>query len=153
MHHLARNPDDRRLLADNPRLLPDAVDEFMRRFGLVSICRLVTRDVEFYGVPLKKDELILLPSMLHGLDERINPNPMTVDFNRSGHRHSGFGQGPHHCVGRHLARTELQITIREWLARIPDFEIAPGQEPEYIGGLVGCVRALHLRWNPAQTRP
>jgi cytochrome P450 len=153
MHHLARNPDDRRLLAADPRLLPEAVDEFMRRFGLVSICRLVTQDVEFYGVPLKKDELILLPTMLHGLDERVNPNPMTVDFNRSGHRHSGFGQGPHHCVGRHLARAELQITIREWLARIPDFEIAPGQEPEYIGGLVGCVRALHLRWNPARTRP
>ena len=123
MQHLARNPDDRRLLDANPSLLPAAVDEFMRRFGLVSICRLVTRDVEFHGVQLKKDELILLPSMLHGLDERVNANPMSVDFHRLGHRHSSFGQGPHHCVGRHLARTELQITIREWLAHIPDFEI------------------------------
>ena len=151
MTHLARNPRDRHTLVKSPDLLPDAVDEFMRRFGLVSICRLITRDVEFHGLQLKKDELILLPSMLHGLDEREYTNPMAVDFHRQGRRHSSFGQGPHHCVGRHLARMELRITIREWLSRIPDFEIPPELEPECIGGLVGCIRALHLRWDPAQT--
>jgi cytochrome P450 len=122
----------------------------MRRFGLVSICRLITRDIEFHGVSLKKGELILLPSMLHGLDERENPNPMTIDFNRPVRRHSSFGQGPHHCVGRHLAHLELRITIEEWLSRIPDFELAPGEQLECIGGLVGCVRALNLRWDSAR---
>ena len=147
MNYLARHPGDRRTLAGNPERLPDAVDEFMRRFGLVSICRLITRDFDLDGIRLKKDELILLPSMLHGLDERENPHPMRVDFTRPTRRHSSFGQGPHHCVGRHLARAELRITIEEWLSRIPDFEVAPGEELECIGGLVGCVRALNLRWD------
>jgi cytochrome P450 len=90
--------------------------------------------------------------MLHGLDERENPDPLKVDFNRQSRRHSSFGQGPHHCVGRHLARAELRITIQEWLARIPDFTIPTEAEPECIGGLVGCVRALQLQWDPATTR-
>jgi cytochrome P450 len=102
-------------------------------------------------VDLKKDELILLPSMLHGLDERENPNPMTIDFNRQSRRHSSFGQGPHHCVGRHLALVELRITMQEWLSRIPEFAIPADAEPEYIGGLVGCVRALHLAWDASKT--
>jgi cytochrome P450 len=148
MHHLATHADDRARLAADPKLVPNAIDEFMRRFGLVAVCRIVTRDVDFHGVALKKDDVVLLPTMLHGLDDRENPLPMQIDFNRTGGRHSGFGQGPHHCVGRHLARLELRVTIEEWLARIPDFQLAPGQVLECIGGLVGCVRALNLSWKP-----
>jgi camphor 5-monooxygenase len=146
MHHLATHPQDRAKLVADPKLVPHAVDEFMRRFGLVAVCRIVTHDVEFHGVQLKKDEVVLLPTMLHGLDDRENREPMTVDFHRVGGRHSAFGQGPHHCVGRHLARLELRVTIEEWLARIPDFHLAPGQGLDCIGGLVGCLRSLNLAW-------
>jgi camphor 5-monooxygenase len=147
MIHLARNPGDRRLLAANREMLPGAVEEFMRRFGLVSVSRLITRDVEFHGAPLKKDDLILLPSLLHGLDERENADPMKVDFTRARRRHSSFGQGTHHCVGSHLARAELRITLEEWLSRIPDFRLAPDATIECVGGIVGCVRAVHLTWD------
>ena len=147
MIHLARNPQDRRTLAARRELLPQAIEEFMRRYGLVSVSRLVTRDIEFHGVPLKKDDLILLPSMLHGLDERENADPMKVDFTRTRHRHSGFGQGTHHCVGSHLARAELRITLEEWLSRIPEFRLAADEPVECIGGIVGCVRAVHLVWD------
>jgi len=147
MIHLARNPGDRRILAARRELLPTAIEEFMRRYGLVSVSRLVTRDIDFHGVSLQKDDLVLLPSMLHGLDERENADPMRVDFTRARQRHSGFGQGTHHCVGSHLARAELRITIEEWLSRIPDFRIAPDAPVECIGGIVGCVRAVHLIWD------
>ena len=46
------------------------------------------------------------------------------------HRHWGFGGGPHRCLGSHLARMELTLVINEWLRRVPDFELAPGFEPD-----------------------
>ena len=68
-------------------------------FGIVSIARLVTRDLEFHGAPLRAGDMILLPTVLHGLDERENPDPMRVDFARGNARPSTFGPGAHHCVG------------------------------------------------------
>lgn len=149
MLFLARHGSHRRSLVADPSLVPAAVEEFVRRFGVVSIARLVTRDLDFHGAPLRQGDMILLPTVLHGIDERENPDPMRVDFTRGSTRHSTFGQGPHHCVGAHLARAELRITVEEWLRRIPDFEVAPGAAIEQMGGIVGCVRALPLVWHNA----
>jgi len=150
MLFLARNPGHRRELRAAPERIPAAVEELVRRFGIVSIARLVTRDLVFHGAPLRAGDMILLPTVLHGLDERENADPMSVDFARGNARHATFGQGAHHCVGAQLARTELRVTIEEWLARIPEFELAPGATIECQGGIVGCVRELPLVW-PAST--
>ncbi len=71
---------------------------------------------------------------------------MEVDFRRESPKHSTFGHGVHRCPGTHLARTEIRITLEEWLARIPEFEVAPDQEIHYQGGIVGCIEALPLVW-------
>jgi cytochrome P450 len=149
MLFLAGHPGHRHELRRTPERIPAAVEEFVRRFGIVSIARLVTRDLAFHGAPLRAGDMILLPTVLHGLDERENPDPMRVDFARGNARHSTFGQGAHHCVGAQLARTELRVTIEEWLARIPDFEVAPGAVIQCQGGIVGCVRELPLVWPSA----
>jgi cytochrome P450 len=146
MLFLARHAEHRRALTANPGRIPAAVEEFLRRFGVVTIGRLITRDLEFHGAALKQGEMIVLPTALHGLDERENTAPMQVDFARKGARHSTFGQGVHHCVGAHLARAELRITLEEWLKQIPEFSLAPGADIECQGGIVGCVRELPLVW-------
>ena len=146
MLFLARNPAHRRQLHDAPEQIPAAIEELVRRFGIVSIARLVTRDLDFHGAPLHCGDMILLPTVLHGLDERENADPTRVDFGRSHARHSTFGQGAHHCVGAQLARTELRVTVEEWLARIPEFEVAPGATIACQGGIVGCVSELPLVW-------
>jgi cytochrome P450 len=64
--------------------------------------------------------MILLPTTLHGLDERAFPNPLEVDFNRPTPMHSTFGNGPHRCPGSNLGRTEIKVFLEEWLKRIPD---------------------------------
>ena len=62
-----------------------------------------------------------------------------------------FGNGPHLCPGANLARTEVRITIEEWLARIPEFTVAPDAEIRFRGGLVGVIDALPLVWDVAST--
>ena len=83
---------------------------------------------------------------LVGNDERLNPDPMVVDFRRKGARHATFGKGNHVCPGAHLAQVEMRITLTEWLARIPHFELAAGATITMRGGIVGSMTSLPLVW-------
>ena len=148
---LARNPDHRRQLLADPSLIPSAVEELIRRFPVVSLAREVRHDMEYDGVQLKQGEMIAVPTPLAGTDPRVNPAPLTVDFHRSSADHVTFGNGPHLCPGANLARTEVRITIEEWLARIPEFTVAPDAEIHFRGGLVGVIDALPLVWEVAST--
>ena len=143
---LARNAEHRRALGAEPTLIPAAVEELLRRFPVVSLAREVKRDLEYDGVQLRKGEMVAVPTPLAGTDGRVNERPLEVDFRRGAAQHVTFGNGPHICPGALLARTEMRITLEEWLARIPQFEVAPTAEIRFRGGLVGVVDALPLVW-------
>lgn len=152
MRFLAQHPGHRRQLIDDPSLIPNAVDELMRRHGISGTARLVTRDVIFHGVALHQGEQILNPNLLYGLDERVYPNPLEVDFRRAdAGQHAAFGNGPHRCPGANLARLELRILLDEWLKRIPEFTLDPERPPVMRTGLANLVEELWLRWDPALT--
>ena len=147
---LAENPQARRTLIDNPALMPDALEEFYRRFGIPQTARVIVKDFRYKDVPFRKDEQILLSKTLHGLDERRYPDPLQVDFKRQRAPHAAFGDGPHRCPGSFLARQELRIFLEEWLKRIPEFRIKPGAKPETSSGMVNGVLSLPLVWDVTQ---
>ena len=72
-------------------------------------------------------------------------DPMDVRFDRDVNRHLAFGGGVHRCLGSHLARRELRVTLREWHRRIPEYSIKPGVELQYAAGL-RLVENLELVW-------
>ncbi|MGI4815674.1 MAG: cytochrome P450 [Janthinobacterium lividum] len=146
MLYLARHADIRRRIAAQPERIPAVVEEFIRRFPLVAIGREVRSDFEFGGVTLRSGDLIVLPTMLYGLDDALFTEPMTVDVERKPSTNLTFGQGPHRCPGAPLARLEMRIVLREWLRRIPDFSVADGAVPGYKSGVVGTMSNLPLRW-------
>lgn len=146
MLFLAEHPAERAALARNPDGIRVAINELARRFPLVVVGREVRADMSFEGAQLKAGEMVVAPTPLHGLDEHENPNPLMVDFARAEVRHSTFGAGSHTCPGAHLARTETRILLEEWLARIPDFRVAPEARVQYTGGIVGSVNELRLVW-------
>lgn len=148
---LARNPSHRKQLIDNPDLIPAAVEELFRRFPLVTIAREVVADISYHGAELKKGEMVALATVLGGLDEEANPDPMKVDFQRRGARHVTFGTGPHRCPGALLARTEMRIAIEEWLKRIPDFDLHSDMVTTFSGGVTASMDEVRLSWDPAIT--
>lgn len=148
---LARQPEVRQQLVVDPSLVDGAVEEFLRRHPIISDGREVAEDMDFHGVTMLKGDMIILPTELHGLDDRENPDAMKIDFNREVCEHSTFGNGPHKCPGAHLARTEIRIVLEEWLKRIPEFKVADDARIGFECGFVGCVRNLQLSWDPATT--
>lgn len=146
MLHLARNPAHQQLLADNPDLMPQAIEELMRRHQIANVARLVVRDTVLKGVTMKAGDMVLIPTSMAGLDDRRYPDPMTVDFARADKRSLVFGKGPHQCIGAFLARTELRVFFAEWLKRVPRFSLAPGQVPVAVPGRANAVSYLPLVW-------
>lgn len=149
MEYLARHPDDVAQLRADPKRIPKHVEELLRRFPVVNQARLVTEDIVRDGVTLIAGEMVLIPSTLHGLDERENACPMDVDFDRKKISHSTFGGGAHVCAGMHLANLEIVVTLQEWLARIPAFRLEEGFQMVAHSGVVADVETLNLEWDLA----
>src|SRR5260370_553665 len=59
---LATNHADRQRILDDPAVIPSAVEEFLRHYGIVTTVRVVTTDVEFAGCPMEKDDRVVLPT-------------------------------------------------------------------------------------------
>lgn len=143
---LARNPAHRRRLIEQPAIIPDAVEEFLRRMAMVNLTREVSQDTELGGVALKAGDLIVAPTALASVSDQRHADPLAVDFDRPRPRHTTFGAGPHVCMGAMLARTELAIFLELWLKRIPDFEVAPEATLEVRVGAAAMIPALPLVW-------
>ena len=121
--HLARHPGDRRRLASDPGLMGTAVEEFLRAYAPVTMARLVAKDFDFHGHPLKEGDWLLLPFPAANRDPSVFENPDAVQLDREKNRHAAFGLGRHRCLGSSLARMELRVALEEWMARYPDFEL------------------------------
>jgi cytochrome P450 len=74
-------------------------------------------------------------------------DPLVVRFDRDRNPHLAFGGGVHRCLGSHLARRELRITLQEWHRRIPDYRIKPGHEQLVYPPGLRRVEDLTLAWD------
>jgi cytochrome P450 len=143
--HLARNDGDRTRIVDDPRLIPTAIEEFLRAFAIVIPARKVMEDVELQGCPMKAGDMVNIPLNAATRDDAAFPNATTVDITRKPNNHIGFGAGPHRCLGSHLARRELKIALEEWHKRIPHYRLAPDAHLTETGGQLG-LETLPLVW-------
>lgn len=146
MSYLGSHPEVQRELSDHPETIPRNIEELFRRFPLVAVARMVTDDMQRDGVTLKRGEMVVLPTVLHNLDENENPDPWAVRFDRTRISHSTFGEGPHRCAGLHLARLEATITLQEWFKRIPHFRVADSSRVTQHAGIVAVIEGVELEW-------
>jgi cytochrome P450 len=147
--HLATHADDRRRLIAEPELIPFAVEEALRLYTIVfGDGRKVTRDAEFHGVQLKQGDMVYALVSGANRDPRAYEHAGEFVVDRKRNHHMGFANGPHRCLGAHLARRELQLAVEEWLRVIPDFHVATDEElSERGGGAMMTLTRLPLAWD------
>ena len=128
---LCRNPDAQRQLRDNPELTKTFVEEALRLESPVQgLPRLVTKDTELGGYPLKAGELIMLRYGAANRDERQFEEADTLDLHRKkAGQQLAFGSGVHFCIGAPLARQELTLGFPALLSRMDNIRLAPGHPP------------------------
>jgi len=143
--HLAKTPEDLQRLVADPRLLPTAMEEFLRAYAPVTMARLVKEDMHWRGVDMKADDWILLSFPAANRDAAQFDRAGQVVIDREVNRHAAFGLGIHRCVGSHLARMELRVALEVWLARIPRFSLDNPSAVTWSAGQIRGPRALPLR--------
>jgi cytochrome P450 len=121
---LARHPDQRDKLVKDRSLIPNAVEELLRYEAPSPIqARLVTRDVELYGVTVPAGSKMALLNAAAGRDEREYPDPDVFDVERKMERHMSFGYSTHFCLGAALARLEGTVLLDEVLQRYREWSV------------------------------
>ncbi|MGL5839264.1 MAG: cytochrome P450 [Sphingorhabdus sp.] len=146
--YLADTPDYRKQLVANPDLIPEAAEELLRAFAVVTTSRFVAQDIDIFGVTMKKGDRVTVVIPAANRDPEEFEEPRAIRIARGNNRHITFSAGPHRCIGSHLARREIRIILEEFLRQIPDFSVDPAKPFKIYGGGVIGYHSLPLRWQP-----
>jgi cytochrome P450 len=146
---LAENPDQRKLLIDDPGLIQNAVEE-MARYDAPTVQsppRITTRPVELHGQKIPAGAPVMLVWMAANHDERQFIDADRFDVRRAGTRHLGFGHGLHFCLGASLARLEAKLAFEEILHTIPDYGLE-GEPHRWASVWLRVISAVEVAFDP-----
>jgi cytochrome P450 len=118
-------------------LVPQAIEEALRfETPLLNATRLAVRDTVLSGVPIPAGSTLVLMLGAANRDETRWPDPDRFDIFRDPRVHISFGQGPHVCLGMHLARVEMRVALNLLLDRLPQLRLDPDGDDPHIRGQV-----------------
>jgi cytochrome P450 len=121
---LGENPEVWQRLRREPELIPAAVVESVRLSSPIrGFTRYVSRDTEFAGTRLRAGDRAVLLVGAANMDERQYPEPERFELERPPGGNLGWGNGPHTCVGIHLAKLEMAALLRALVAQVETIEI------------------------------
>jgi cytochrome P450 len=122
---LHQRPDQRTLLAQNPNLIGDSIDELLRLTAPVQVLgRTVTRDVTVADTTIPEGRRVMFLYGSGNRDERqYGDDAGELDVTRKPRNILTFSHGAHHCLGAAAARMQARVALEELLSRIPEFEV------------------------------
>ncbi|OBF09347.1 cytochrome [Mycobacterium sp. ACS4054] len=143
---LIAHPDQCRLLAENPALIPGAVEEMLRwNSPVVHMARTATTDVEIRGQRIAAGDVVVMLYGSANRDEDIfGPDSEEFRVTRHPNPHIAFGCGEHSCVGAQLARLEACVLFDELLRRFPHLELV-GAVDRMRATMVPGVKRMPVR--------
>lgn len=147
---LARHPEQWQEIREDPALIPAAVLEAVRLASPIrGFTRRVAHDTEFAGVRLRGGDRVALLYGAANLDERQFPDPERFDLHRPKGAHLGWGNGPHTCVGIHLAKLEMRTLLQ---AMVPRVEAITAEPPRRLrNNVLQGIAAMTATITPAST--
>jgi cytochrome P450 len=146
--HLLERPERVQRVRAEPGLLDPAIEESLRLEPAAAVIdRYATTDTRLGGAEIAKGELVRLSIAAANRDPGVFEDPDRFDLDRTGaRRHLAFAQGPHVCVGVHLARLETRAGIARLLERLPDLRLDPDRTATIRGLVFRKPPNLHVVW-------
>ncbi len=149
MKLLTEFPDQKAKLIAKPDLMGGAANEFIRMISpVIYMRRTATKDAEIGGQKIGEGEKI---AMLYGAanrDPAVFDNPDQLDIERANaEKHIAFGFGPHVCVGKQVAKMQLEAVYTQLLKRFPDMRYAGGIDIA-PNNFVFAIRKLPVVFTP-----
>jgi cytochrome P450 len=122
--YLLEHPDTADQLEGDPEIWPHAMDEFVRWVSPAPcMARTARYDTEIGGCPIPAGSRVMLLYGSANHDDQEFANPDEVVLDRHPNRHLGFGMGPHRCLGSHLAKAQMALTIKKLLPELDKWQV------------------------------
>jgi cholest-4-en-3-one 26-monooxygenase len=150
MYALMQHPEQWDKLKADPSLIPTAADEIVRWVSPVNVFRRTAlADVEVGGVQIKAGDKVLIYYNSANRDETVFDRPDEFDITREPNPHVGFGGGgPHFCLGRHLAKLEIECIFRSLITQCDRLELI--NEPRRLrSNFINGIKEMTVRFVPA----
>jgi len=149
--HLLSAPEQLAAIRADRALLSNAVEESLRLEPAAGrVDRYATADTELAGASIREGDLVIVSLTAANRDPATFRDPDTFIASRPNARsHLAFAQGPHACVGVHLARMETAAALDAAIDAWPGLRLAAGATPP-TGVVFRKPRALPVRWDPAR---
>ena len=134
---LLGHADQLELARERRELRANAIEESLRHEpAAASVDRYATRDIELGGASIGKGELVTVSLTGANRDPATFSDPDRFAIARENARlHLAFAQGPHVCLGMHLARLEARAALDAALERLPGLRLDPARSAS-VRGLV-----------------
>ncbi|HAK97997.1 MAG TPA: cytochrome P450 [Rhodobiaceae bacterium] len=148
-NYLAQNQDLYQKIKADKAFLETATDELLRMHAFINLNRICEADTEFHGVHFKQGDNIVVPSFVTDRDAATFPDPHNFNPDRSKverNMHHAFGDGPHKCIGMHLAKLEVKIVLEEFAKRVDTFLITDESKIRAHGGTTMGMDNLPITW-------
>ena len=147
MHLLATHPESLERLRAEPELLPNAVEEMLRRTAPVRhFVRTVAEPTEVAGQELGPGERIYLSYKAANLDPKVFADPQRFDITRANaSKQLSFGHGAHFCLGAQLARNEMRSLFGALVPRLESVELA-GEATMACSTFVGGHKSVPISY-------
>ena len=147
---LIENPDQWEKLKSDEQVVCTAADEIVRWVSPVNMFRRTTlEDVEIGGVKIAKGEKVVIYYTSANRDESVFENPDVFDVTRDPNPHVGYGGGgPHFCLGRHLAKLELECMFRSLANKTDRIELV-GEVRRLRSNFINGIKEMPVRFLPA----
>jgi cytochrome P450 len=151
VRHLLVDPETVALVRGDADLLPDAIEESIRLEPAAAVVdRYATRDVELGGARIRRGDLVTVSIAGANRDPAVFTDPDRFDIRRANAGlNLAFAQGPHFCLGAHLARTETTVAVGRLLDRLPGLRLDPDRPNAPRGLVFRKPPALFVRWGAA----
>lgn len=133
----------------DPGLLAAAIEESLRLEPAAAVIdRYATSELELGGARIARGDLVRLSITAANRDPSVHVDPDRFDLRRPRPRnHLAFAQGPHLCVGLHLARLEARVGVQALLASLPGLRLDRAQPARITGLVFRKPRTLHAVWD------
>ena len=130
MNHVLGDTDLRAQVLADTALIPKVVDEALRLYNTTAFLpRYTETGIEYEGARIPPDSWVLFGIRPANRDPEVFPEPDRFDLARDRRRSLTFSVGPHACLGMHLARAEMNVSLELLLARLPGLRLRDGRAP------------------------
>jgi len=146
LHLLAQHPDAYRVLGAGDVELTTAIDELLRRHPpVLTFRRTAAHDTELAGTRIRRGDKVVVFHASANHDERVFPEPFTLDLARTPNPHLSFGDGPHVCLGAHFARLQLRALYEEACRALPAGPLRLAAPPRrLVSNFINGMKSLRV---------